>query len=275
MTTEDSVTKQVIASLRKSGFPFQTAIASVVRGVADCEVKKEEYPWRDDTGVVRFLDLVVSKHNFLIAIECKKTEKEIFTFLQPTASGTSQEDVVRSRCLYRNQVQDAATWYWELCCGDWDIKPKSPESAFCVVSTSESGDRRLLEKDAQLLIGGANAFGNSLIQQPKRAPGDPYLVRGDDYRVIVPVIVTNAKLFAARCDPQSVALETGQLPTSWSDISPVDSVRFRKSFTASNPDEGYRTVFVVCAHSLAPFLQGLDYVSEEPSPRAVSALWRG
>jgi hypothetical protein len=171
MNIEDSVTKQVIPSLQKSGFPFQTAIASVVRAVADCEIKKEEFPWRDDIGVVRFLDLVISKHNFFIAIECKKTEKEIFTFLQPTASGTSQGDVNRSRCLYRTHVQDATT-RWELCCGDWDIRPKSPESAFCVVSTSDSGkDQRLLEKDAQLLIGGADAFGNSLIQQPKRRLG--------------------------------------------------------------------------------------------------------
>jgi hypothetical protein len=202
MPDQDSATKQaVINALLASGFPFQTAITDAVKRVPDYRVLAEEFPWQDDTGADRFLDLVVFRHNLIVTIECKKTQKETFTFLQPT--GTSQQSVNRSRCLCLRQIQDS-TKRLELFCGDWDIKPKSPESAFCVVSTSDSGkDQRLLEKDAQLLVRGTDAFGRYLKPEKKHALGDPD-------RVIVPVIVTNAKLFSANYDPNDVSLDTGQ-----------------------------------------------------------------
>jgi hypothetical protein len=257
---QDSSTKQaVISALLASGFPFQTAITEVVRRVPDCRVVAEEFPWRDDTGVDRFLDLVVHRHNLIVTIECKKTQKEIFTFLQPT--GTSQTSVIRSRCLYVSQIQDP-TKRLELFCGDWDIKPKSLESAFCVVSTSDSGkDQRLLEKDAQLLVRGTDAYGRYLKPGKKNALGEPD-------RVIVPVIVTNAKLFNANYDPNDVSLDTGQLPVMPPpDISTLEWVRFRKAFTAANRDVGERTVFVVAAASLQRFLHDLDEIFSPQSPR--------
>jgi hypothetical protein len=87
VANQDSAAKQaVINALLASGFPFQTAIADVVRHVPDWSIEKEEFPWRDDTGTDRFLDLVVCKNNLHVTIECKKTQKEIFTFLQPTGT---------------------------------------------------------------------------------------------------------------------------------------------------------------------------------------------
>jgi hypothetical protein len=237
---QDSATKQaVINALLASGFPFQTAIAQVIRQVPDCSIVAEEFPWRDDTGADRFLDLVIRKHNLNVTIECKKTQKEILTFLQPEPTGTSQQNVTRSRCLYLHQ--DDSPKRVELFCGVWDIKPQSPESAFCVVGTSDSGkDQRLLEKDAQLLVRGTDAFGRDLKATTEH--------RWEPDRVIVPAIVTNAKLFNASYDPNSVSLDTGQLPiTPQPDISPVEWVRFRKCFTAANRDVGDRTVFVVAA----------------------------
>jgi hypothetical protein len=97
MSEQDSATRQTVAnSLLASGFPFQTAIAEAVQQVPSCKILQEEFPWRDDTGV-GFLDLIANKHDLIVAIECKKTQKEILTFLQPS---DSVENVVRSRCLY-------------------------------------------------------------------------------------------------------------------------------------------------------------------------------
>jgi hypothetical protein len=257
---DDSAAKQAaISALLASGFPFQTAISEVVRHVPDWKIEAEEFPWRDDSGADRFLDLVISKQNLIITIECKKTQKDIFTFLQPT--GTGQKKVNRSRCLYLHQIEDSSMRI-ELFCGDWDIEPYSLESAFCVVSTSESGkDQRLLEKDAQLLVRGTDAYGRHLTPARQTAMGVPD-------RLIVPLIVTNARLFNANYDPRDVSLDTGQLlikPVL--DISPIECVRFRKAFTAANRDVGDRTVFVVAATSLEKVLHELDETFSRYSPR--------
>jgi hypothetical protein len=160
------------------------------------------------------------------------------------------------------KANQASTKRSELFCGDWDIKPKSPESSFCVVSTSDSGkDQRLLEKDAQLLIRGTDAFGRYLKPEQKAELGELD-------QLIVPVIVTNAKLFTANYDPNSVSLDTGQLPVMpQPDISTIEWVRFRKAFTAGNRDAGDRTVFVVAASSLEQFVHDLDEIFSSHSPR--------
>jgi hypothetical protein len=160
MADQDSVPKQAVQNaLLASGFPFQTAISEIATQVPRCKLIAEEFPWRDDAGVDRFLDLILYEGNFILTIECKKTQKEIFTFLQPAE--LLERDHVRARCLFLNQIQDSTKWL-ELFCGDWDIKPKSRESQFCVVSTSDSGrDQRMLEKVAQLLMPGLRHSGDT------------------------------------------------------------------------------------------------------------------
>jgi hypothetical protein len=259
MPDDDSTTRQiVIKALLASGFPFQTALAEVAQQVPHCKLVAEEFPWRDDTGTDRFLDLIVVKYDIIVTIECKKTQKEIFTFLQSTA--VLEKDEMRSRCLYLQQIPDA-TKRLELFCSEWQIKPRSQESAFCVVSTSDSGkDQRMLEKDAQFLIRATDAFGRYV--KEKRKPE----LEWD--QVIVPLIVTNAKLFVAKYNPGDVSLETGQLPKPPTppqpDISPIEWVRFRKAFTSSEKDRGHRTVFVVAANSLQKFLHNLETISSSP-----------
>src|SRR5690348_10549027 len=100
MAEQDS-TQAVVSALLASGFPFQTAIAEVVRQVPQCKLLAEEFPWRDETDA-GFLDLVISKYNIILVIECKKTKKEMFTFLQPGAA----EKVIKARCLYLKQILD-------------------------------------------------------------------------------------------------------------------------------------------------------------------------
>jgi hypothetical protein len=113
MADQDSK-QAVVSALLASGFPFQTAIAELVQQVPNCKLLQEKFPSRDDTGS-GFLDLVVNKHNFIMAIECKKTQKEILTFLQPAGS---LQKLVRSRCLYLTQIHDQ-TMRLELYCSDW------------------------------------------------------------------------------------------------------------------------------------------------------------
>lgn len=246
----------VIGALLASGFPFQTAVAQLVQQTRNCELVGEEIPWRDETGTDQFLDLVAQKGDISLAIECKKTQKETLTFLCP---GHADGNVIRARCVSLYQIQDS-THRMQFACNDLTLMPKSAESMFCVVSTSDSGkDQRLLERDAQRLVRGADAY-----QHRREREINVRVVQKD--KLFIPLLVTNAKLFVADYDPADVSLETGQflMPPSPS-ISSVPWVRFRKAFTSAENDLGDRTVFVVSAQSLQEFLNKLDVIDTTPS----------
>jgi len=133
--------------------------------------------------------------------------------------------------------------------------PKSAESMFCVVSTNDSGkDQRLLERDAQRLVRGTDAY----VQRYKRELRPLY---PEPDSLFVPLLVTNARLFVADYDPSDVSLDTGQfsMPPRAA-ISAVPWVRFRKAFTSENKDIGDRTVFVVAATELQELLTKLDMI---------------
>lgn len=253
----NDIPESVIGALLSSGFPFQTAVAKVAHQAQACNIVAEEWPWRDNAGTDQFLDLVVTKGFFVLPIECKKTKKESLTFLQP---GGADSDEIRARCLYLAQIRDS-TKRMELYCGGWNFSPKSAESAFCVVSTSDTGkDQRLLERDVQRLIRGTDAYALHF-KREFQVKEDPELDR-----FIIPVLVTNAKLFIAEYDPAAVSLDTGQftMPPA-AKISPVSWVRFRKAFTSGHIDLGHRTVFVVSANALTTFLNKLDHIRTIPS----------
>ncbi len=247
----------LINALLASGFPFQTAVAQVVRQCRAYRLVGEEVAWRDDTGTDQFLDLVAQRGHVVLPIECKKTQKEMLTFLRPSPA---DRDVNRTRCVYLTQIQDS-TRRSALFCSDWQLMPKSAESGFCVVSTSASGkDQRMLERDVQQLVRGTNAYA-------QRYKHDRNANVAWQDTLIVPLLVTNAKLFVAEYDPADVSLDTGQfampLPAK---VLPARWVRFRKAFTSAGKDVGDRTVFVIAAPAFPEFLGKLDTLSNGPSP---------
>jgi len=247
-----------IASLMASGFPFQTAITNVIKQTPNWKIMNEEFPWKDDSGSERFLDIIATNGSVIIAVECKKTQKEILTFLCP---GEFHDDKVeRVRCLYLCQIQDA-TGRMEVFGDDWCIMPPSSESMFCVVSTGETGkDQRLLERDAHLLVNGINAFAKvhrrDFRPQNYPEPDRPYL----------PLLVTNTPLFVAHYEPSDISLETGQFSEPPKNIESVKWVRFSKAFALINSrDIGVRTVIVVNAIALSEFLKTLNIKGSGPT----------
>jgi hypothetical protein len=197
----------------------------------------------------------ISGRDKLIAvIECKKTRKEIFTFLFPSDAAAAVRKVERVRCLFASQIPDS-TLRSEVFYGEWTVSPESLESNFCVVSGG-SGGKRLLEPDAQFLVQGAEAYARFACNHLRqKSAGTP------DW-VFVPVIVTNAPLFAATYDPRSVSMTTGELPLP-QELKPLKCVRFRKPFIAMDDVSlGERTVLVVNADSLDEFLPPFGGVIE-------------
>jgi hypothetical protein len=255
VTDHHSKQRQIaLSAITASGYPFQTAIAALVTRVGSWEFGGQEIPWRDPFGDDRFLDLAASSEHLRLAIECKKTSKETYTFLLP--KGFSEPQHGRVLCLQALNVQDS-TRRIIIENREWLIAPGGPESAFCVVSTSDSGrDRRLLERDAQELIRATDALAFRIA-----APSTPSW----DVPVpllYIPILVTNAPLFTASYDPHDIPLDTGSLLQSSQLLTEAPFVRFRKAFT-SDEGVGDRTVLVVNASHLASFLGSLSHVAWE------------
>jgi hypothetical protein len=238
----------VVAALRSSGFPFQTAVAHAVEAAPGWRIHASEYPWQRDDET-HFLDLVATNGVFYLTIECKKTRKEILTFLRPLRGpvGPTTGLVGEFRCLRACNTDDS-TQPIGIVCETWQLSPRSNLSEFCVVATSDSGkDQRLLERDAGLLIHATDAFAQSLVRPGRELPLAA---------LVIPVIVTNAPIYTARYRPNSVSLESGEFETSPDDVTKPECVRFQKSFPsdAESADLGNRTVFVVNALSIIEFL---------------------
>jgi len=259
---DKDVAQYVFPTLQKSGFPFQTTIVDIVRNNGRWHVDDEEIPWRDDGGRDHFLDFAATNRHCIITVECKKTEKDIYTFLLPHLQKRTTEDpVTRSpRCDFLIRINDS-TQRLEMQCGDWRLLPRTPESAFCVVANTDA-NRRMLEADVQLLLRGTDAYGYRRKRAekpgPRERPGAP----------LVPVLVTNAKLFVARIQPNAVWLETGQVQDhTAAEVRPIDVIRFRKAFVSHRTrDLGERTVLVVRATALEKLLCDLEVDVQEDGP---------
>lgn len=208
-----------------------------------------EYAWQTLEGEGRFLDLVADNRTFFLTIECKRTTKDTLIFLRPVGhENTGQTENVR--CLHAEQVRDS-TKRLILYCENWKVEPASTVSEFCVVSTSNTGDNRLLEKDAGELIRASDAFADDF-----RRRFDPDLDAVPSVsHLILPVIVTNAPLFTARYNPTEVSLSDGRFKTPPKEMARCHAVRFQKTFMSEGLfDLGERTVFVVHAASFPAFL---------------------
>ena len=265
MTTEGApVPESVLAALQSSGFPFQTAVAHVINPSIGWALHASEYPWQTSNGDGQFLDIVATNRVVFLAIECKKTRKEVLTFLRPLS--LSHTGLVEDfRCLRAKQSLDS-TRRLELFCEEWAVSPRSTSSEFCVVSTSASGkDQRLLERDAGVLVRATDAFAQDF-RQRFRPDHDP---APSTACLFLPVIVTNAPIYTARYKPPEVSLETGEFSVLPREIDSVPWVRFRKAFTSDGgADLGERSVFVVHAASFTEFLKQVAPAPVQPDEKA-------
>jgi hypothetical protein len=258
----EKIPDSVLGALKGSGFPFQTAVAHVVKTMGPpWRLIASEYPWESADGE-EFLDLIATNDTLFLTIECKKTRKEILTFLRPLGLG-STGNVLNFRCLraQRTQVSEPQV---EIYCEEWGLHPITHSSEFCIVSTSESGrDQRLLERDAKLLISGTDAYADDFRARATRETNVSQAC------LFVPVVVTNAPIYTTRYGPHEVSLETGEFSELPKETELVRGVRFRKAFTSRGQleDMGDRSVFVVNASSFSTFLSDLQAEAKQPDVR--------
>lgn len=245
---KEKVPDLILKALRGSGFPFQTAVAKVTNSVNGWSILASEYPWRGTENDERFLDILATNHRFVLTIECKKT-KDSLIFLRPLAADANAGDVDHFRCIY---VEPHRFGRVHAACEGWNIWPRSRSCEFCVVSGNSGNSQRLLERDASLLVNATDAFAK-----------DSYrYLRGDQARsfLILPVIVTNAKLYTAHYNPLEVSLDSGEFENWPKKIEDdVPWIRFEKNLIAGGGrDFGHRSVFVVNSLWWEKFLGALE-----------------
>jgi hypothetical protein len=129
MTAKVQPPGDVVAALKNSGFPFQTAVAHAIESFPHWRIHKSEYAWLKATGETQFLDLIATNGNLYLTIECKKTRKESLTFLRPTGTWEPTHVVPDFRCLDLQRIRDSSQRF-EVSCGDWYLNPVRMRRAF-------------------------------------------------------------------------------------------------------------------------------------------------
>jgi hypothetical protein len=248
-------TERALHSVQASGFPLQTRIADVISRLPNWALHRSEYAWRKfpNDHKDEFLDLIVRTFRFFLCIECKKTRDQVWTFLRPVNDSGVVEETDAFRCLSADRVENLPPHRPNLVCETIALSPSSLSAEFCAIGT-DNREERLLERTAGLVIGATDAFAQDPKAQripddfhgPRRLgpPSAPYW--------FVPMIVTNAKLFATCYKPAEVSLISGEFD-KMPDLREVKWIRFNKEFTAGR-DVGARSVFIVTAESLESFL---------------------
>ena len=192
------------------------------------------------------MDIVAQCEGLVATIECKKTETNVVTFLLPTQP--KQFIAGTSNFVWVRRINDS-TQRLAVSAGEVSIPPETSEAKFAVVANdSKNSNSRLIEADVQILLKGT-------IEYAGRSRSIRGLARTGP---IVPILVTNAKLYIDEFDTSKVSTESGSLAAEFHNVSPVQFIRFRKAFVTHRSVElDEQTVFVVNADSLPKLLAEL------------------
>jgi hypothetical protein len=251
-----------------SGFPLQIAVADLVARTSQhhrWKVLYAEHAWRHpgESDAAGFIDLVLGTPigTGVLVLECKRVRDAAWIFLQP-----GQRRSVRECRVWVKAGAEAAGRpdIFEWC--DCKADPVSPEASYCVVPGQGANDRPLLER-----VGGELVLATEALAHEERD-----LFVQQDFRSRVRfyacVIVTTARLELCAFDPAKVNLQDGTVPAD-ATFEVVPFLRFRKqlstrphSIAANGWDDPHyqlshakeRTVFVVNAESLEPFLSSFS-----------------
>lgn len=258
------------------------AVTEIIRGSSDQQgwrVEAMEIPWSEmrNSG---FIDLAITREKAIGIIECKKVNNaDSLVFLVHR-----DQDASVTRCTLEVYMQELPeSGGYELpgmramqmqsecryAVADCNMLAKSPESSYCV---APKGPR-----SANLDLDG---IASNLLESCEGLLGDWNFVLSARRTACIPIIVTNAHLYTCTFDPAQMDLGSSDLPKLAS-FQTQPFVRFRKAFRHSGgrlaPDEKdslaqvmeecTRTVFVVNARGIVPFLAGLRGVSMQVSGR--------
>jgi hypothetical protein len=265
-----------IDELNGSGFPFQMGVKSLIARTSEVhgwQTESEECHWSHDTANLSgFADLIVSHSRYIytLVMECKKVARGGRYYFVPSEENAGDHSRVSTFCA--NEGYSDSPGYFGWC--DFHFNAASVEAKYCVEGKSKNAN--LIENIADKLLPSVEALGI----QHVRAVGTRKDWTGD-WRLIVPVIVTNALLYVCKFDPATVDLETGRISEGQCKFTEAPMVRFRKNLTSHYPRidshaEGSsqlsikstamdRTVLVMNANHLVDILAKLTVTKSFPN----------
>ena len=258
-------TDSLLSLVNASGFTFQLAIEETVRSTNleqrhGWSVISREHGWNDG-GTPRFVDLVLQLHGgrvYYLVVECKRPRGGEWVFLVPDPPARRRAELRRHfRAQYLRKENSTAGPQVVTSLYDFQLDPRSCESAFCTIRGTSEQDRPMLDRLCADLTRSADA----LLEQQSGVGGG---FHPSQSWVAIPVIITTARLHVCRFDPGAVSLCDGLLPASAADWQEVPAVRYRKSFTAISTKDAttlnglekaaQRTVAIVTAFHLVDWL---------------------
>ena len=246
--------------INASGFLFQLRVEREIRRMhqhrdANWAVVSREHRWTDPlSSSERFIDLVLQSYAGRMVVECKRVQDATWVFL----IDDGKVDIGRARLLWTYLTGEhgpASGW------DEFRFSYSSPESSFCVVRGQGEGDAPMLERLAGLVLRSTEVLAQQELQMGTKRPYGPAWI-------YLPAIVTNAKLYISKFNPDEIDIQSGTL--SDADFQAVPMVRFRKALsttiTANNvvtslqkaAEEQQRTVFVINADNLKSVLPGAE-----------------
>lgn len=230
---------------------------------------RREVLWKHpDTGEAGFIDLVLDSGRPRLIIEAKRVSNEEWIFLLPEWRGDQSplKKTTRARLVWLcRRGGDAPVHDSE--CAELHTNPESYEAAFCVLKPEGQGKKQSLEAMCRELLQSVEAHA---CQERSFETGPSAVVR-----VLVPVIVTTAKLWAMYFDVDAVSLEDGMLKSDATEQCDVPWVRFRKPLSTEVPSSAAdlgklvqaseRTVFIVQAKHFVGFLAQFRLQDNDPA----------
>lgn len=240
-----------------SGFLFQLRVEQEITSTEPKHGKAvlaREHPWvHPVTRDEGFIDLITTAGtNGKIIFECKRLRDAEWVFLiDPSAKPTASAWIIWRKRL--SEDRRASAW------DEFSLKRQSLEAEFCVVRGQADMQVPMLERLAAIVLASVEALANDETAYPQE-------VGWTGVRFYFPAIVTTARLFVCRADPSTIDLTLGELKDAV--FEEVPYIRFTKSLPttlgssmlpANVPEaarESRRTVFVVNASHLTPFLTG-------------------
>jgi hypothetical protein len=263
-----------IRLVNATGFAFQLAVEELVHlsnKQHGWEITSREHGWRDHDDTPRFIDLVLTKDQIDLVVECKRHRGAQWVFLVPDPpKGRRAVPRRHFRAAYlRNEEMPDGGWRAITSLSEFQLDPLSWESSFCAVPGGLERDPPMLDRICAELTRSADA----ILAQQLSVNGRPYLppLMLSDRRqwFALPLIVTTAELQVCRFDPSDVSVHTGEVDTSAAQLEQVNAVRYRKSFDVepyADADsirmlEHYaqRTVCVVTAAHLVEWLENFSF----------------
>lgn len=214
--------------LNASGYLFQLSVQHEVAShfAAQFEVWAAEHPWRDgDTGETGFADLVLRRGRIFLVTECRRVkEGGAWIFLHPPQQTAKHRYRFRALQISR-EAKGRARAEWT----DVRLRPDSREVAFCAIRGGDGERSPIIERWISTLLRSTESLGAQMLDLD-RASG-----RAMRDTILIPVIVTNAKLMVCDYEPASVSLLDGELPADVGQFHEVPWLRFRKTLSTTTP----------------------------------------